>query len=140
MTKKSGQTIEYLENEDETKSLFHYFWTPFIKAIKTIFLGRWKCDFKAIFNEKLCSYYVFNTVTNYRMRPILNFHSFQVKHKLKFDWQIKMENILRSLLFNTEVNNTSNVYNCNTNHSAFFSFLNGTFIQNFDICMSVPLI
>ena len=51
-----------------------------------------------------------------------------------------MENILRSLLFNTEVNITSNVYNCNANHSAFFSFLNGAFIQNFDICMGIPLI
>ena len=85
MTKKSGQTIEYLENEDETKRLFHYFRTPFIKAIKTIFLGRWQRDFKAIFNEKLCSYYIFNTLTNYHMRPILNFRSFQVQRKLKFD-------------------------------------------------------
>ena len=35
MTKKSGQTIEYLENEDEIKRIFHYFGTPFIKANPT---------------------------------------------------------------------------------------------------------
>ena len=38
MTKKSGQTIEYLENEDEIKRIFHYFGTPFIKANTATFL------------------------------------------------------------------------------------------------------
>ena len=38
MTKKSGQTIEYLENEDETKSLFHYFERLSLKQLKQFFL------------------------------------------------------------------------------------------------------
>ena len=74
------------------------------------------------------------------MRSILSFRSFQVKRKLKFYLQINMENILRSLLFKTEVNITRTVYNWNANHPAFFAFLKGTFIHNFDICMSVPLL
>ena len=38
MTKKSVQTIEYLENEDEIKRIFHYFGTSFIKANTATFL------------------------------------------------------------------------------------------------------
>ena len=141
MTKKSEQTIEYLENEDEIKRIIHYFGPPVIKANTTTFL---EGDSTTLRHFSMRNFPIIKSSSPLQitacMPPILSFRSFQFKRKLNFDQQINMENILRSLLFKTEVNIAKTVYNWNANHSAFFSFLKGTFTHNFDICMSVPLL
>ena len=86
MTKNSGQTIEYLENEDEIKRIIHNFGTPFIKTNTTTFLE----DDSTIlrhFSMRNSPVIISSTPLQITacMPPILSFRSFQVKRKLKFD-------------------------------------------------------
>ena len=86
MTKKSGQTIEYLENEDQIKRIFYYFATPFIKANAATFL---EGDSTTLRHFSMRNFQVIISSTPLQitacMPPILSFRSFQVKRKLKFD-------------------------------------------------------
>ena len=87
MTNKSGQTIEYLENEDEIKRIFHYFGTLFIKANTATFLEGDSTTSRH-FSMRNFPVIISSTplqITAYIMPPILSFRSFQVKRKLKFD-------------------------------------------------------
>ena len=49
MTKNSRQVFKYFGKEesflDETKSIFHYFWSAVIEENKTKFFGRSESDF-----------------------------------------------------------------------------------------------
>ena len=86
MTKKSGQTIGYLENEDEIKRIFHYFGTTFIKANATTFL---EGDRTTLRHFSMRNFPVIISSTPLQitacMPPILSFRNFEVKRKLKFD-------------------------------------------------------
>ena len=63
MTKKSWQTLKYLENkksfEDQMKDIFHHFWRAFSQANNTFFFGRSESDFKLEIPENLESFAMF---------------------------------------------------------------------------------